>query len=235
MVFSFEGSHHRIFFDKNQIKSYIKDYKNTNDSIFIKFLSDYLYKCLRVNYGWESRVNFNNADRLQYIENHKHATQYYGTWASFTSRIIAKDTYTRHKTYYTLDDDDYRKLTSENLLDLKKQLKDKITENTAISFKIPRTLDFFIKDNERLVVHYSCENVRTEVDNILNNWLNYNNLTAHKRFFKHGFDSQETSYGCICAVNTVNSLITIFSQEKNINEIVETLISTFYFTLLKKV
>lgn len=203
MVFSEPNSHYRLCIDTNEIVFYIEKYKETLDYVFLLCMSEYIYSCLRDNIGWKERIK--SISVVEYNEVHKHADICTNIWANYFIRNIKSDG-TRYKTYVTLDDNDYKKITHKSLQAFKELLCNIKTQNTTISFKMPKTIDSFIKDNERLVVHYSLKEARENIDNAIKEWLDLFNLKQHTRLFVHGFDTKHTSHGVRCAQQSVKTL-----------------------------
>lgn len=231
MVFSEINSHYRLCIDTNEIVFYIEKYKETFDYVFLVCLSDYIYNCLRNNIGWEERIK--SISVVKYNDIHRYADVSVHIWANYFIRNIKSDG-TRYKTYVTLDDDDYKKITHKSLQKFKELLFNIKTQNTTISFKMPKTIESFIKDNERLVVHYSLKEAREDIDNAIKEWVDSFKLKQHVRLFLHGFDTKDTSHGIRCAQQSVKFLKNAIHENIYTTEQLVDIVLTTFFKSLKE-
>jgi len=197
----------RITISQQEIKKLIdnKDYTR---------LSDYLYKCLTLNTGWEAKVSkISQQDKLTYRQKTETSDKSNPAWAAWTvkSKKDPKQPTNNYKLYYSPTDDDAIKLIN-GVDSLKQMLTTALNQSNveSISFKIPSTLSAYIGHNDRIVVHFFAKNnvnqITMQIQQTVESWAKASAITLHSRTHTFGQDVGGSSYGQRIAQNIVNAL-----------------------------
>lgn len=131
-----------------------------------------------------------------------------GVWSqrNFNKNIQRKTGENRTLNYYiTIDKDENNILKFWNSLGLlDKMLSDlSNSKQEPISYKTHRLLDAFITHNDSLKIYYYNPNLKTDIENIVNSWLNKSNVKKSDRTHTFGVDVKGSgSYGQILS-NTI--------------------------------
>ena len=197
----------RISITQQEVKQLIdkKDYKR---------LTDYLYKCLTTNTGWESKLNnITQQDKTAYRTKTETSDNSNPAWAGWTvkSKKDKNQVSNNYKLYYSTGDDDAIKIIN-GVDSLQQILSSALSQYDieSISFKMPMTLTAYISHNDRIVVHFSAkdniEQIRKQIQQTVQSWANNNKITLHPRTHNFGQDQGKSSYGMRIAEHIVNSL-----------------------------
>jgi hypothetical protein len=197
----------RISISQQQVRQLIdkKDYKR---------LTDYLYKCLTNNTGWESKLNnITQQDKTAYRTKTETSDKSNPAWAGWTvkSKKDENKSSNNYKLYYSTGDDDAIKIIN-GIDSLKEKLSTALSQFDikSASFKIPMTLSGYIYHNYRIVVHFfakdNIEKIKQQIHQTVQSWANNNKITLHARTHNFGQDEGGNSYGMRIAEHIVKSL-----------------------------
>ena len=222
----------RISVSQQEVKQLIdkKDYKR---------LTDYLYKCLTNNTGWESKVNnITQQDKTAYRTKTETSDNSNPAWAGWTvkSKKDKNQSSNNYKLYYSTGDDDAIKIIN-GVDNLKQMLSSALNQYDieSLSFKIPMTLSGYIGHNDRMVVHFfakdNIEQIKQQTQQTVQSWANNNKITLHPRTHNFGQDEGKNSYGMRIAEHIVNSLKPhVDSGAYNSDQLTAWVIKTFQST-----
>lgn len=222
----------RISISQKEVKKII-DKKDYNQ------LTEYLYRCITTNTGWESKVNnINQQDKTAYRTKTETSDKSDPAWAGWTvkSKKDKTQSYNNYKLYYSTGDDDAIKIIN-GVDSLKQMLSSALSQYDieSASFKIPMTLSGYIGHNDRIVVHFFAKNniekVKQQIQQTVQSWANNNKITLHTRTHNFGQDEGKNSYGMRIAEHIVKSLKPhVDSGAYNSDQLTAWVIKTFQST-----
>lgn len=167
-----------------------------------KGLADYLYRTITVNVQKTQQLQqkWNDPQMQQWREYYRKVVEPHSgsnpAWAQWDvlkdpNKVKGKN----FKFYYTIAD-----ASLPNFLPKLDQLQQMLVpvaqqNQTSLSFKIPTTFSGFMGSNDRFVIHFSNQNAKDVIQQVVNQWIQSNGIQTEQRTHTFGQDVEKESYG----------------------------------------